>query len=179
MMGLTHRLAGVCAGLAYAQLAHLRPLEAFGSMVVAAATAAGSTSPDLDQKWAWHAADDVLPDEVLGHGGPMRHRGLAHWWGLPAVAAILLPPLVPISLRWAVWAAIMGWSSHLIGDFLFGKPAVMQGRGPGIPLAPWWGHVGIGMDTGGRLERITQLALLPALFLWQIWSVVRQVIIRG
>jgi hypothetical protein len=35
------------------------------------------------------------------------------------------------------------------------------------------------MDTGGRLERITQLALLPALFLWQIWSVVRQVIIRG
>jgi len=174
MMGTTHRLTGVCAGLAYAQVAHLGPLELFGSMVLAAGTAAGRTSPDLDQRWAWRFVDGVLPDEALGHGGPMRHRGLAHWWGLPLAAALTLPALVRPELRWVVWALIVGWCSHLIGDFVFGKPSVMQARGPGIPVAPWWGHLGLGLDTGGRLERCTQWILLPALFAVQVWVLARR-----
>jgi hypothetical protein len=109
---------------------------------------------------------------MLGHGGPFRHRGLAHWWGLPVAAALGLAPLAPPEWRWAAWAAIAGWSSHLLGDFFFGRPAVMQGRGPGIPLMPWWMHIGIGLDTGGQLEKVTQRFLLPLMIGAELWLIV-------
>ncbi len=168
MLALTHRLTGAAAGLAVAAATGAGPARLAVSTAVAAVTAAGVTSPDVDQHSGWHLADDLLPDEVAGHGGPLRHRGLAHWWGLPAAAAYFGLRAVPEPWRWLALAALVGWSSHLVGDFIFGRPNRRQGRGPGIPLAPWWWHVGLGLDTGGWTEALVRRIALPGVFGWQL-----------
>jgi hypothetical protein len=105
----------------------------------------------------------------------MQHRGLSHWWGLPAVAC-LLPVLVPGPLRWIAWVLVAGWASHLLGDLIFGKACPFTGRGPGIPVWPWWGHVGVGLDTGGALEGLTAALVLPAALAWQSWGLLQPVV---
>jgi hypothetical protein len=128
-------------------------------------TAGGPLSPDLDQQAWWRMADRVLPDEALGHGGPMRHRGITHWWGLPAALAYALSASPAHS--WAWWAAAgvaLGWASHLLGDFVVG--AKSRHRDAGIPLAPWWWHVGLGAPCGGVVEQAAGVAL-PAVAVWQ------------
>ncbi len=103
---------------------------------------------------------------LLGHGGPLRHRGLSHWWGLPAAAALWLATAAP-GWSWVAAAALVGWASHLLGDFCFGQHDVRSARGPGIPLAPWWGHVGLGLDVGGAVERVVvQRLALPLTLAW-------------
>ena len=165
-MGPTHRLLGACAGLAWAAELHLGPAQAGVGIGLAALTSAGATSPAVDQAWLWRRGDRLLPDEVLGNGGPMQHRGLTHWWGLPLAAAVATYLLLPPAAWWAAGAALAGWVSHLAGDLVFGRPD--GARGPGVPTAPWWGHVGLGLDVDGWLERlVVQRVVLPVLLGWQ------------
>jgi LexA-binding, inner membrane-associated putative hydrolase len=95
MLGSTHRLFGAASGAGLAVALGWPAWQAVASAALAAATAAGALSPDLDQRGPWRVADNVLPDEALGAGGPMRHRGLAHWWALPAAAAAVVWAAVP------------------------------------------------------------------------------------
>jgi membrane-bound metal-dependent hydrolase YbcI (DUF457 family) len=173
MMSTTHRLTGAAAGLAVATATGAGLMHTAAATLIAAVTAAGFTSPDIDQQSAWRTADALLPDELAGHGGPFRHRGLAHWWGLPLLVGYLAVRTVPPQWQWLVGAALIGWCSHLIGDFFFGKASPYQGRGPGIPLAPWWWHVGVGLDTGGWLEAAVRWVGLPAMLSWQVLTLVR------
>ena len=74
MDGSTHRLFAASVSLAVSTSYAQPAWQAVAAAVIATASAAGWTSPDADQSWlAW------VP------GG---HRGLTHWWGLPAAAAI-------------------------------------------------------------------------------------------
>lgn len=107
-----------------------------------------SWGPDVDQLSPWRVIDKVLPDEELGAGGPMRHRGITHWWAWPLLAALVAQAADLGDVGWVIWALIVGWTSHLIGDFLFGE------RPAGIPLWPWWGHIGLGLNSGGLLEHM-------------------------
>nr|WP_088320311.1 metal-dependent hydrolase [Kineosporia sp. R_H_3] len=150
MMGSTHRALGFVAG------------AAFGSATV---TAAGRLSPDADQYRGWRLADRVTPDELLGRGRPMQHRGITHWWAWPAAAsAVLVLGDVPERGGW-VWlllcSLVAGWWSHLLGDLVFGRADGFSGRGPGVPVLPWWAHLGVGLRCGGLLERVTGVALVP------------------
>jgi len=165
-MGATHRLLGAAAGVVWAGSQHLGPGQTVVGVAVAVLTSAGGTSPDVDQSWAWRRTGRVLPARAFGHGGPMRHRGLSHWWGLPAGAALWLAAAAP-GWYWVAAAALVGWGSHLLGDLVFGRHDVRSARGPGIPLAPWWGHVGLGLDVGGTLERLVMQRLaLPLALAW-------------
>lgn len=183
MMGGTHRLTGAAFGLGYGMVAGLDPVPAFISGGIAFLVAGGALSPDVDQRWAWRIADDLLPDELLDRdryaregkrwspssGGPMQHRGITHWWGVYVVLAALwgLAVLItwvgggPLWWWWIPGAVISGWVSHLFGDFLFGQPDPVTGRGGGIPLYPWWGHVGVEWDAGGALEKWVERFWLP------------------
>ena len=58
----------------------------------------------------------------------------------------------------------------------FGKACPFSGRGPGIPVWPWWGHLGVGLDTGGVLEALTAALVLPAALAWQSWGLVQPVV---
>jgi len=148
MDGSTHRLLAASSSLAISTATGAPAWQAGGAALISTATAAGWTSPDADQSWlGW------LP------GG---HRGLSHWWGLPAVAALATSNLAPAPVAWVAWALILGWTSHLVGDFVFGI------RPPGIPTMPWWAHVGLRFDSGGTLERVLRWAW-PALLAWQVW----------
>lgn len=167
MQRSSHVLLGALAGLGYAAHQGLPPAQAATSAALAAAIA---PLPDIDARRWWRSTDRAVPDEALGHGGPLRHRGLTHWWGLPALASL---PLAVFGLRvngidvtWAGWALLVGVVSHLVGDFLFGKRCPQEGRGPGIPIAPWWRHVGVGLDTGGAFETVTRWCVLWPALLW-------------
>jgi hypothetical protein len=124
----------------------LNPAQTAASTVVAVLASWG---PDVDQLSPWRAIDKPLPDEKLGHGGPMKHRGISHWWFWPALAAYVAHGSDMGDAGWVIWALILGWGSHLLGDFIFG-----QGRDAGIPIMPWWMHVGLGFKSGGFVERV-------------------------
>lgn len=143
---------------------------------------AGRWSPDIDQYKIWNRWDRRLPDEWLGAGGPMRHRGISHWWGIPAiptaglwVACHRLPLAAAVLLVALAWVPVAGFWSHLVSDFWVGarylggrrteaddpredwrrKSALDSDdapRGPGIPLMPWWFHAGIGWRCGTGRE---------------------------
>jgi hypothetical protein len=132
-MAPCHRLGGFVAGAALAAATHQPLWVAVASAGIATVAAAGRLSPDVDQFKGWRLADKLTPDEMLGKGGP----------GL-----------------WIAWAALAGWVSHLLLDWAFGQADPWAHRGPGIPVWPWWGHVGLGLDAGGLLERFV---LTPAL----------------
>lgn len=148
MDGTTHRLFAASVSLAVSTSLGQPGWQTAAAAVIATASAAGWTSPDADQSWlSW------VP------GG---HRGLTHWWGLPAIGAVATILFVPPEASWAIWALLVGWSSHLVGDFVFGV------RPPGIPLAPWWAYTGLGFDSGGGIERVLRWAW-PAVLVWQVW----------
>jgi membrane-bound metal-dependent hydrolase YbcI (DUF457 family) len=135
MDGRQHRiLAGACA--AAESLATGAPWwQTLTAIPVAMAFSSGWVSPDGDQSWlSW---------------APGGHRGLTHWWLLPVLAAAVAHRADLGDVGWLVWAAIIGWSSHLLGDFIFGE------RPAGIPLAPWWWHIGLELNSGGRIEKLT------------------------
>lgn len=170
MKGTTHRLLGACSGVALGTAAGWQWPQILAAGWLATLTAGGRTSPDVDQHWIWTTADRWLPDEWLGNNGPMQHRGVAHWWGLPAGIGALAWSTMPGHLVWIVYALLAGWGSHLVGDYLFGRAG--GGRGPGIPFAPWWNHRGIGLAVGGTLERVV-MGLLPFVLLGQAFLVAR------
>lgn len=144
----THRLCGFAAGLGAAAVLPMTPAEAVGAVAVAVLTAGGPLSPDMDQRKWWRLLDRVIPDEWLGNGGPLQHRGITHWWGVILTGVVVA--VFTVGFPW--WAAGLtaGWGSHLLGDAVYG--ARSPGRGPGVPLGPWWGHHGAGLHSGGRGE---------------------------
>lgn len=194
MNRVDHRLLGGSWGLAAGTLAHLTTGAPVGVVVgcgaVAACTAGGALSPDVDQRfrertvrfrffgasferrvgpgplmiaaragwrgWAWLVTR--LPwwrPEAGRHGDPTQHRGITHSWTAPAAAGLLLALLQGVGTVagwhvpwWPFWAALVGWWSHLAGDAVHGRQVWGQ-DGPGIPLAPWWGHVGVGLKSDG------------------------------
>lgn len=149
MDGSTHRLFATSASLAASTYLAVPTWQAAAGAVVATATSSGWSSPDADQSWlAW------VP------GG---HRGLTHWWGLPALAAVAVLVFVPPETAWALWALLIGWTSHIVGDFVFGE------RPPGIPMAPWWAYAGLGLDSGGGIERLLRW-MWPVVIGWQVWT---------
>jgi membrane-bound metal-dependent hydrolase YbcI (DUF457 family) len=156
-MAPCHRLGGFVAGAALAAATHQPLWVAVASAGIATVAAAGRLSPDVDQFKGWRLADKLTPDEMLGKGGPLQHRGITHFWGLPLAASVAVSGSPGL---WIAWAALAGWVSHLLLDWAFGQADPWAHRGPGIPVWPWWGHVGLGLDAGGLLERFV---LTPAL----------------
>lgn len=139
-MGPTHRVFGALSGAAYASVTG-EPLHVMAFMaLVATATSNGPFSPDGDQTKPWQ--------EVGQKTGPLRplfaHRsGLTHWWGVPVLAWLALTEWVPAGNQWPWIGLIIGWVSHLLGDFIFGR----------INLFPWGGpSFGLGFKTNGFLE---------------------------
>jgi membrane-bound metal-dependent hydrolase YbcI (DUF457 family) len=138
-MGPTHRLTGVLAGVVVASLAQQTWSVVAMSGLVASATSHGWASPDLDQTKPWIRVRKALPDDLAVL---LNHRNLTHWWGLP-VGAWLWTGTLPVQSQWAMRMLVVGWVSHLLGDFIFGA----------LPLLPWGGpRVGLGLDTGGFIE---------------------------
>jgi hypothetical protein len=170
-----HRLIGAYAGGGVAYLAHWT-LPALPSVAVVAASAAIAAAtapgPDVDQRRWWRTLDRWLPDEWLGWGGPLQHRGITHFWGVPAVTAALL---VAVSVAhpgpwWVAWAGLAGWVSHLAADWVFGMASPYDHRGAGIPFLPWSHHHGLGLDVGGPTETVARwvLSVAPVALLWHV-----------
>lgn len=157
-MGQGHRAVGAGAGLTLAALTHVPAWQWPLIVAAAVATSSGPLSPDVDQSGWWRLTDRIVPDEALGDGGPLQHRGITHWWALPALGAVLVHVLAP-GAGWVAYAALTGWASHLVGDFVFGREGC--GRGPGIPLLGWRAHIGLGLPVGGWLERATASVVVP------------------
>lgn len=157
--GSTHRMFGTVCGSACALVTGMPPVQAAAFAALAMATASGPASPDVDQYRGWRRTDRALPDEALGNGGPMQHRGITHWWAWPVLAAVALDRVPTGAVGWIPLALLVGWISHLVGDFVFG-------RNRGIPLAPWWWHIGLGFDSGGPTEAACRWTVLPAAVVW-------------
>jgi len=193
-----HRVTAVSHGavaslFAYAALPPIGSPVARVAITVAvglatAPTSGGKCSPDADQFGSWKKWDRRIPDELLLCGGPMRHRGISHWWGLPAAATwglheacTRLPLLLAVLLLIVAGLPLLGWWSHLWSDLWIGgqylggkrpeaddpagawdRKSTMDAddhpRGPGIPLFPWWGHVGLGWRVGSVGEWVYVLA---------------------
>jgi len=162
----THHAGGAVAGLTVAGAAlaaGASPWPALAVAVTATATGGGRLSPDVDQYRAWRRLDRWLPDELLGAGGPLQHRGISHWWGtalaLPVVLAGLLALVVPVGWVWPVPAGVAaGWASHLALDYVFGA-TVRTPEGcvivrAGVPAAPWWSHRGVHWPSGGTRSKV-------------------------
>lgn len=170
MNGHTHRAFAAVAVLSLGHATHYPTAAVITATAAALVTAGGVLSPDVDQFKAWRAADALLPDEEIG--GPLGHRQLTHWWGIPAAATFLAWPAVSVAPLWVqvlAVGALLGWCSHLAGDFLFGAGG--YGRGKGIPLAPWGWHVGLGVPNDSWVARTFGVLLVPAA-LWLAVSLV-------
>ena len=162
--GPAHRVGGVTAWLAVAPHLAIPGWQVAAGAVIAGATAHGRLSPDVDNTRTWRRVDPYVPDEALGGNGPLAHRGVAHWWGLPALAlgwvALGHDPGV---LAWEVAAVAVAWASHVALDAVFGQ------QPPGVPLAPWGWHVGLRLDSGGVVERWLALPVLTLACGWLSW----------
>lgn len=162
----THHAGGAVLGLAVAAVAQQLGAEtAIGIYAVSTVTAAGWLSPDVDQSWWWRRLDKVLPDELLGEGGPLQHRGITHWWGVTVGWAVLwVVASVAVPAVWWVGAGhVAGWTSHLLLDRVFGRRVITpQGAvvvRAGIPLAPWWNHTGGVWRSSGPESRFAGVVL--------------------
>ena len=137
----THALLGAVSWLTLAGPVEHRPgwQQAAGTLLAVVV----SVGPDIDNARWWRKLDRYIPDEWVGFGGPLGHRGLTHWWGWPALLAWTAWQ-IPAEGRWPILALAVGWASHLVGDLVFGITP------PGIPLAPWWAHIGLRLKVGSR-----------------------------
>jgi LexA-binding, inner membrane-associated putative hydrolase len=186
MMGPGHSAVGASFGLGFGAVAGLPAWQTFASAGVASVFAAGRwLSPDVDLNPAWRVMDELVPDELLdrhrirgwspGKGGPLQHRGITHWWGCQLAAVLAL---TAVYVMWAPpwwWlpaAVITGWVSHLFGDFCWGMPDPSTGRGGGIPMGPWWGHVGLEWDVDGAWEHAFTRLVMPVVLAVQGLAVV-------
>lgn len=170
-MGPTHRWAGALAGAGAASLSgHDLPMVVMTGLV-ATATSNGWSSPDVDQHPLWVKAGQVLfPVRAM-----FAHRyGLTHWWGLPLLAWWFGVRQMPDPASTIAVALLIGWGSHLFGDFLFGR----------LALLPWGGpRFGLGLRTDGFAEsgkfRRWRLPVAPARVAivgalgWVLWTLPR------
>ncbi len=145
-----HRVLAVGVVLAAAHTWSMPAGQVWVMATVASVTGGGAMSLDVDNQRWFRRLDRWVPDEWLGNGGPLQHRGLLHWWGWPALLAAFVTrgPTFPVLASWALWGVVAGWVSHLIGDFLQGAQNPMYGLRAGIPLMPWWWHIGTGIPCG-------------------------------
>lgn len=159
-----------------------------GAGITAAAVAAiVAPLPDCDQRrwWThrhqregWRKRRD-LPKIRRDLPRWLQHRRITHFWGL-AVPVVAPAPFAPWPIGWILAAVAVGWLSHLLGDWVFGKrqPREAGGRPAGIPIgwalnrrqaAPgerqrtWrWIYHGVGLRCGGRLEKFVAWPVLAA-----------------
>ena len=190
---LTHHAGGAFLGLVVGEAAMLSGAWDLRSTLAMAAvstvTAGGLLSQDFDNGALWKLLDKWIPDEWLGAGGPLQHRGILHWVAWPFVIAWLwhrwigLGYALPVAAPWAGYGLAVGWGSHLILDFIYGKRVIHpEGGGiivrAGVPLFPWWGHIGglwtssgIGSQTAGLalgVGTVTELNHLGVVYQTQV-----------
>jgi hypothetical protein len=150
MNGVHHRVVAASLWPAWATLGHAPHWQVIAGIPVAVAFSAGWTSPDVDDTWLMEKATKWIPGrwdhEIFGH------RQTLHWWGWPALLAYLAGNADLGVVGWAVWAALLGWTSHIVADAAFGR----GGRGvpAGIPLLPWGAHVGLGFKSDGAAAHV-------------------------
>lgn len=146
MNRVSHRIFGVACAVTWCSLTQQNLPQ---TVLVSAVAAVVAPWPDVDQRRRWREMHEAIPDEFFSHGGPLRHRGITHWWGTAVLFAVVLCMIDTVTagqISLILIAMMIGWCSHILGDFLVG--ARSRYRGPGVPLAPWWRHVGIGIKTG-------------------------------
>lgn len=160
MNGSGHIHVGAAAGLV---LGHTAGWPVWQSVAAAVIAAGCARVPDVDNRGWWQTADRVIPDEALGHGGPMRHRGVTHWWLWPVAVAVCAVVAGGVA-GFVLGSVAAGWGSHIAADAVFG--ARSRYRGPGVPLFPWWGHVGVGLKSDGITAQITAPVTLAAVVVW-------------
>jgi LexA-binding, inner membrane-associated putative hydrolase len=172
-----HVLVGAAAGLGYAAM---HGMPGWQCLVSAGLAGVAGPLPDIDNHRWWKRLDRVLPDEWLGHGGPLQHRGLTHWWALPAVAWVAVAQGQPGA--WWLFAVLAGWFSHLAGDLLFGEADRYAHRGAGIAVGPWFWYVGLGLKSGGLSEGVLAPVIAMAATGWAMltlsggWPLVHQLV---
>lgn len=164
MMGATHRLFGAACGATVATVAGQSETMILMAGLVASASSHGWASPDVDQTRPWVVVRRSLP----GVGRWMNHRtGITHWWGLALGVWLLVELCAPVEALWPARALLVGWTSHLVGDAVFGK----------VPVWPAGPMVGVGLRTDGFVEsgklggkRIVPLSPLKlGLLMWVGW----------
>ena len=150
-------MVGAALGLQLGIMSGWSPIQCATSAVMATAMSYGDLSPDGDQSWM-----------------PFKHRGFTHWVELPLiVGAILYSQAAP----WFAWSLLVGWSSHLLADFMFGQAG--WGHGQGVPFLFGRVYLGVGFKSGGALEKRFMVPyLLPAVLVAQagfvIWPVIQR-----
>jgi hypothetical protein len=176
--GPGHRVGGIAMGLALASANGLPPGPTLVAVTASTITCAGRRwSPDIDQAkwWTRRRAAFARHRITKGLARLMGHRCITHWWGtalaLTAPAALAaswalahLPGARGQALAAAVSGLAAGWWSHLALDFAFG--AAGAGRGPGIPLLPASGHIGLGLPVSGWWASGATFLVFPALDVW-------------
>ena len=158
MMGPGHRVFGALAGATYAHLSG-EEFAVVGLVAIAAsASSHGWSSPDVDQTKPWTMLARILPAGWLAH-----RTGLSHWWGWPALAWLLLLPRAPEDVHMLAAALLIGWSSHILADAIFG------GKVGGVSLLPAGGpRIGLPFQTGEMFEDIARnlFSIGLAVVLW-------------
>lgn len=99
-----------------------------------------STAADLDNTPFARKIDKRTPDEALGGGGPLGHRQLTHWWGIPVGLGYLATLVELGDVGWIIYAALWGYLSHILLDLPFGEQGMGTKRG--VPVFLWYGRVG-------------------------------------
>jgi hypothetical protein len=152
MLGPSHRLAGAAAWTGIAPLLGVSGWQLAAGVLVAAATANGRLSPDMDRY------------PILGKCIPGGHRGITHWYVIPLLIFVgsyyvwhIWPNRYVILLMWAISIA---WASHILTDGVFGR----------IPIWPKglrrWRYMGLGLRTGGKIEKLFAVPVFIAAGLW-------------
>jgi hypothetical protein len=154
-MGETHRVFAATAAMSLAIHQGTSWWMAGASTALAVAVTSGPMSPDVDQYRPWRCFDSYVPDEALGAGGPLKHRGITHWWGLPLLAWLAISHWGTGNMTWIGYSLVYGWAAHLAADFVFGR----------IPMVLWFMPIGIELKTGGKVEALLRWTLWPTL-LW-------------
>lgn len=130
MLATGHRIVAANIVLAIPMDSAEKALMLAGAVLFSA----GRFSPDLDAR---------EPARTI-----FGHRGILHWWGLPAIAAVALCIAgAPIYL----YGPVIGWGSHIFpADYVFGKAG--YGTGEGVPLWPYKDspRLGLGFKVSGR-----------------------------
>lgn len=142
MNGGRHRLFAAlstppAAGIAVGLVGPLSPEKLITAAAVAVIT---STVPDLDNTKGYRKVDKAAPDEKLGGGGPLGHRQLLHWWGLPVGLGCLASFADLGDVGWIIYAALWGYLSHILLDLPFGEEG--HGTRKGVPVFLWYGRIG-------------------------------------
>lgn len=180
MNGPGHYLLGAACALEAANLTALPIIQTTVVLLVASSTAHGAWSPDIDQRLIWTGREQTAEHRArwgvshLFPEGTRGHRYITHLWWWPLLFSVYtlgswwmarISPSVytlndwRVALAWSWLPAAgltIGWGSHLLGDFLFGKDT-------GIPMTPYGRHVGLKVfKVGQGTERFTTAAVLPA-----------------